>query len=427
MKAWNNNLSDSWSQVTNMASAAAPYFPEVGVIGLVPDRWEGVWQPRHQVMSRLAQYFNVVWVTPAKGWRESLLQQTESGFPQVEHPSGKNSFTVYRSGRTLPKLYRPEWIANWFERLRLKQARLLLRDRGCTKVVLYLWRPEFAPSLDLVDHDLVCYHIDDEYTFSVTEQPLSKSEYSVITRAHQVFIHSPALLEKKGGLNKHTKFVPNGVDYRTYASTQPEPEDLKSIGHPRIGYIGVVKSQMDFDLLLTLTQRHPHWSFVIVGPRGHLEERDRRIIEMMEKRANVFFLGGKPVEALPAYVQHLDVCLMCYRVNDYTKYIYPLKLHEYLASGHPVVGASINSLQEFSRVVALAHTEDEWSSAIEAALRQEMNTVEQIDARRTVAQKHDWEALVAIIAGTMCARLGPEYQQRFDQIVRPNASTIVTG
>lgn len=47
-----------------------PYFPEVGVIALVSDEWEIPWQPRHQVLSRLAQYFHVVWFTPALWWRE---------------------------------------------------------------------------------------------------------------------------------------------------------------------------------------------------------------------------------------------------------------------------------------------------------------------------------------------------------------------
>ena len=40
---------------------------------------------------------------------------------------------------------------------------------------------------------------------------------------------------------------------------------------------------------------------------------------------------------LPAYVQHFDACLMFYDVNDYTKYIYPVKLNEYLATGRPTI------------------------------------------------------------------------------------------
>ena len=61
--------------------------------------------------------------------------------------------------------------------------------------------------------------------------------------------------------------------------------------------------------------------------------------------SNVYVLGAKPVHDLPAYVQHLDVCMLCYKVDGYTRFIYPLKLHEYLAGGRPIVGPSLETLR----------------------------------------------------------------------------------
>jgi hypothetical protein len=54
-----------------------------------------------------------------------------------------------------------------------------------------------AHVLDDATCDLSCYHIVDEYSFSTTEQPLDQVEVELIRRVDQVFIHSPALLEKK--------------------------------------------------------------------------------------------------------------------------------------------------------------------------------------------------------------------------------------
>ncbi len=42
---------------------------------------------------------------------------------------------------------------------------------------------------------------------------------------------------------------------------------------------------------------------------------------------------------LAAYSQHFDVCLMPYAMTDYTKYICPLKMSEYPASGMPIVSS----------------------------------------------------------------------------------------
>lgn len=39
----------------------APLVPDVGVLALVPDTWGGPWQPRHHVLTRLANVFPVVW------------------------------------------------------------------------------------------------------------------------------------------------------------------------------------------------------------------------------------------------------------------------------------------------------------------------------------------------------------------------------
>src|SRR5205823_2222442 len=205
----------------------------------------------------------------------------------------------------------------------------------------------------------------------------------------QVFTHSPALLEKKGKLNPQTAFVPNGVDYRSYAAPYSEPVDLQPIPQPRIGYVGRIKRQLDLALLTQLAQRHSGWSFVLVGPQDGMGDR-AGVLQQLAQLPNVYLLGGKPVSVLPAYTQYLDVCMLCYEVNDYTKFIYPLKLHEYLASGRPVVGSSIRSLQDFAHVIRLARTPDEWSQALQASLAPAACSAEQVEARRYVARQHDW-------------------------------------
>ena len=45
----------------------APLVPDVGVIALVPDRWDDFWQTRHYVLARLARYFHVIWCNPEPG------------------------------------------------------------------------------------------------------------------------------------------------------------------------------------------------------------------------------------------------------------------------------------------------------------------------------------------------------------------------
>jgi len=276
-----------------------------------------------------------------------------------------------------------------------------------------MWLPDFAPALDLVPHDLSCYHIDDEYTFSITEQPTDAGEERLIRRVDQVFIHSPALLEKKGRLNPNTLHVPNGVEYAAYATPKPEPADMRDIPHPRIGYTGMIKLQMDFPLLIALARRHPRWSFVFVGPRHNVTGQESLLAELAGL-PNVHMLGQRAVADLPAYVQHFDACMLCYVVNDYTKFIYPLKLHEYLATGRPVVGSPIRTLQDFEHVVALASGPDEWSRALTEALEPGAQSASSSRVRQDVARQFDWGRHATSIARTLCARLGVSDQGRIE-------------
>ena len=391
-----------------------PAMSDVGVIALVPDQFSDVWQLRHQVLTRLSRYFYIVWCNPARSWRQLRLFD---GYPKRESHDYWNtrdlpSFTIYHPGKWLPVVGRPAFLGRWTMRERLKQAHHLLSSHGCRKTILYIWRPEFAAVLDLIDHDLSCYHIDDEYTFSEREKPISECEARLISFVDQVFIHSPALLEKKGKLNANTIFVPNGVDYHAYSMPRSEPEDLKRIPHPRIGYVGIIKKQLDIELLIALVRRHPQWSFVFVGPIENVQNY-ATLIEQLASFCNVYFLGLKEVSALPAYTQHLDVCMLCYSVNHYTKYIYPLKLHEYLASGRPIVGSPIRSLLDFAHVIKLASTQEEWSRALTESLAPDAVSIDQVEKRRSIARQFDWGTLVHDIARSMCNRLGPPYREQF--------------
>src|SRR5207248_229916 len=114
------------------------------------------------------------------------------------YPGMPSDFKIYNPEWWLPKFYRPNFAKQLTSTWRLEHARELLKKSGCNRVVLYLWRPEFSYALDQISHDLSCYHIDDEYSFSSVEQRLDPSEVKLIKSVDRVFIHSPELMNKKG-------------------------------------------------------------------------------------------------------------------------------------------------------------------------------------------------------------------------------------
>ena len=407
-------------------TADQPLLNDVGILALVPDQWGPRWMVRHHIMARLGRYFHMVWVNPAHHWRESF-KATSAASPPSEADQYPG-FVEYRPERWLPDFYRPAWLAKFLLRQRLLNASQMLRDRGCRKIILYLWRPEFAPVLQTIPFELSCYHLEDEYSFSRVEKLIDPVEAKLLAEVDQVFILSPALYEKKGKLNPHTHYLPGAVDFAAYSQPLPEPKDLAAIPHPRIGYVGSLKWQIDWNLMLKLTSAHPEWSFVLVGPMSPHPEIDAALNEL-KGRANVHFLGGKPSTEMMVYPQHFDVCIMPYGDNDYTKYIYPLKLHEYLAGGKPLVGTPIATLAPLGDVVLLPRTAEEWSSAIQQALNPAENTPQRQAARQNFAKEHDWWILVRKISETLAQQLGPEYADRLAQYFQDNqgvAAPVVT-
>lgn len=371
---------------------------DTGVIALVPDRWADVVMPRHQVLKRLASHFPVVWIEPARTWQDYLLPSGPRFLAADVWTSPSPGLEVLSPGWRHPLVHRPRWLRAATLESRLVCAKKRLVAKGMRKIVLYLWRAEFAEALGCVRHHMSCYHVDDEYSFSDWEAPNSPQEVHLLQSVDQVIVHSSALMRKKGGLNPHTALIPNGVDFRGFSERQSEPADIAGIPHPRIGYAGVIKRQLDLALLVRLAESRPKFSFVLVGPVLNVAGKEQDIARL-QRLPNVHFLGSKPAESLSAYVQHFDVCLMCYEVNDYTNYIYPLKLNEYLAAGRPTVSSPIEAIKNFSYVVSVARTDAEWLAAIEAALTDDANAPTAVDLRQSLASQNDWDALVTRIAG----------------------------
>lgn len=405
------------------ATQTPPLFPEIGVLAMPYHHLVSSWMTPHHVLTRLASYFQVMWLEPAHHWREVRGLDDRQSIEQASSKLSPN-FSVYVPEPWLPDIYRLSWLRHFLLCARVRRAWKRLEGQGCRTKVLYLWHYQFEPALTVNRHNLSLYHIEDEYSFAHEPPPMDFRELKLLREVDQVFVHSPQLMERKGWINPHTAFVPNGVDHHLYSTPVPEPPDIARIPHPRIGYTGNLKTQLDWQLLRDLAERHREWSFVFVGPRLFLTAKDRALLDEMSQWPNVYLLGGKSVKGLAAYPQHFDVCVMPYVVNGYTQNIYPLKLHEYLASGRPVVGSPIRSLKDFGNVVALADSFSEWSDALRNALTPAASTEALVTERQETARQFDWSELTYTIAQNICERVDANLAKRIKKITvdTPNFS-----
>jgi glycosyltransferase involved in cell wall biosynthesis len=322
-----------------------------------------------------------------------LKKQLRAGVPQLReiHP---NLF-VYRPGYPyFPMNWRSTAMAAANAPLYRMEIHRLLSRLNAGKVWLWAFFAQNLSVLDLPFHHFVYDCVDDWPSFF--SHPREKSyiarlDEGLCRRADLVFVGSEPLREKKVGFNPRTFVVNHAADVGHFArAADPEtkvPEELERIPHPRIGFVGMMDAiRFDASLLGQLAE-NPGYHLVIVG--GVVGGAGK----ILPAHPNLHWLGMKPVNELPAYLKGMDVCLMPYRLNEATRNIYPLKLHEYLATGKPVVSTAIPAVEDLRDLVYVADSPDHFSQCVAQALSETDETLS--SRRRACAQKNSWEAHVS--------------------------------
>lgn len=337
--------------------------------------WDDLWQSRHQITSLLAKERKVLFVTPPFS-RAQVFGSDRKELPAsgVVHRTD-NLYTVVFP-KWMFEIYRYPKLGKLFRHLRRRHVARIMKKMGFRDTVLLIWHPRFVDLIGGFDEAVTCYYADDEFSSFAglsdrDRNQILEQEDDLLRKVDLVFVSGPALMDKKNRYGNAIN-VPMGADFNLFSrSRAPEtevPADMEAVPHPRIGHIGVLNDKIDFRLVYEMSVARPNWSFPLVGPLNVRSEAFRADVELLRGRPNVFFLGGKTREMLPNYIKGLDVCMLGYRTDGWAKYIYPLKLHEYLASGKPVVGPPLMSLRDFTDVVRIGDTPEKWVENVEAAL-----------------------------------------------------------
>ena len=217
----------------------------------------------------------------------------------------------------------------------------------------------------------------------------SRLEPQLMKKADQVIVNSGYFAGQAKQFNANTADVGTGVNLTEFdpEKSYTEPADLAVIPHPRIGYFGMILAiRLDMNLIDYLSENRPDYQFVFIG-----KEDEFFSSHPMKQRKNLWFLGHKSLETLPAYTYFLDVCINPQIINEITIGNYPLKIDQYLALGKPVVATRTHAMvQFFEEVCYLADSKESFAGFIDKAIL-EAPDPQKIKARIQLAQSHSWE------------------------------------
>lgn len=260
--------------------------------------------------------------------------------------------------------------------------------------ILWTYNPLTPELMNIQSFERCIYHCVDE----IKSQPgmpvavLECVEKELARQADMIFATAPKLAETRKEWNPNTYYLPNVADYEHFSSALDEqtqiPEDIRNIPSPRLGFIGAISGyKLNFNLIRETALSHPDWSMVLIGEVG--EGDPWTDISLLQGLPNVFFLGPKPYQKLPAYLKAFDVALLPNNINEYTDSMFPMKFFEYLAAGVPVVSVDLKAIREFAHVVKIGRTSSEFIESIEEVLA---GDVVALQDRLNLAREYTYQA-----------------------------------
>ena len=159
------------------------------------------------------------------------------------------------------------------------------------------------------------------------------------------------------------------------------------------GYIGVIESRINFELLIELAMKTPQIEYHLVGPVLNNEDV---VIQALRKQENVKFIGAVSFEEVPTIIKSFDICIIPHVINMFTCSMSPLKFYEYLAANKPIIMTQVPPAESVNKLngVYVANTVEEWLVAIEKISVEKTIDLENDTERQLLVQKHSWNKIV---------------------------------
>jgi glycosyltransferase involved in cell wall biosynthesis len=255
-----------------------------------------------------------------------------------------------------------------------------------------------------LEEECFVYYCVDEYRlyrgFQATA--IAAAENDLIKRADVVITTSESLHRTKRAQRSDTVLVRHGVDFDHFATAWrrqlPRPADLTAIAGPIFGFFGLIHDWVDLKLLSDVAKLRPRYSFVLIG--------DHRVdVAEIKRLDNVHLLGRRAYDDLPAYCAAFEAGLLLFRRTAMTRNVNPIKMHEYLAAGLPVVSTPLPEAERYRGPVTIANTPPRFAAACDHVVATDHPGRRELISR--YVENETWQSKVEHLSRVIMPRTAP--------------------
>lgn len=360
-------------------------------IVFLPQEWE-IYH-RRPYWEAMAEHSEILLVEPPAGiltaWaRPERIKDIFRKTQRIEQ--FRNNIYLFRPYQLLSPGY--NFIVSFFNAIdRLLMRRQLKKqlkrlNKKFDKMVTFIVHVHQQHLSKVLADSIQCYEITDLYLIPHGHHKLdtnhwytkraSKCETKLVKESNLVITSSRLIYDKLKADNNNIHYLPNAADYNHFVKSTDDaltvPDELNRIPQPRLGFIGYINHLIDFELIAKLAIHHPQSSIVLIGGEQAITkvtyDSAYRATFLLE---NVYYLGFKKYEMLPAYLKGFDICLMPFRLNEWMKHSAPNKTYQYLASGKPVISTDFTEIRQYSDIVYVAKDHNEFIKLVGVALSEQ--------------------------------------------------------
>lgn len=175
---------------------------------------------------------------------------------------------------------------------------------------------------------------------------------------------------------------------------------LMQSGELNIGYLGSLYEGRGIEVIAALATKYPKHSFHIIGGSPKEVDYNRKKFLL----TNLCFYGHVAPKEVSSYQMKMDILLAPYqrkvstvgKGNETSKFMSPIKLFEYMATGKPIISSDFVVLREFlnpqNSVLVECDNMGEWIQSIAQLEDESVRDAIAQQALKDFLEKHTWRA-----------------------------------